>query len=255
MVKKSHPENQLIPLSSSKKKIWSWLFLCGVLALSAGIYFSYHLISISPSPDDYQHVTEQLQTARAEIQSLRQQLTQQNDTSTPTTQSLLANKEILGKISNNFQKIFIFSKLERRVLTGKNFSLAFQKLDQLMGTSLQDPQFNILRNNTQGITPPSGIETSFRAYTPPLQVAETGTLREKIFYFFNSFLKIRSFQEKEKTDTLFILIRSDHTKRALRFIEKNLPEYQDWSQALKTRLEAKQALRALEQLVFESLRI
>ncbi|HCI48284.1 MAG: hypothetical protein A2977_03010 [Alphaproteobacteria bacterium RIFCSPLOWO2_01_FULL_45_8] len=252
MVQKSEIKAKPLPVMPSKSNRWVWILLSAFL-ITAGMggYFLFQCKSFSVSDDQIN--LKALQTARAEIQTLRQQLAEQGS-SGQTAQITLANKEALRRISDNFQKIFIFSRLERRVLTGKNFSASFSKLDQLVGPPLQDPRFDILRNNTQGITPPSGIETSFRSYTPP-QKSGSGALGEKIFYFFNNFLKIRNFQEKEKIDTLCTLIRNDHTQKALLFIEKNFPEYQEWSQSLKIRLDVKQALRSLEELVFNGLRI
>lgn len=186
------------------------------------------------------------------VQELRQQVDQIS--ASKERDSAVSNKEILGKISDNFQKVFIFSKLEYRILSGKNFSSSFVQLEQLMGDCLRTPEFDILRNNTQGIPLSSDIESSFKAYTPS-HGAESATTWEKIVSFLKGFLKIKSFQEKEKMETLCTLIRNDHNKKAMIFIKENLPEYGEWGQALKTRYEAKKALHSLEKIIFESLRI
>ena len=123
-----------------------------------------------------------------------------------------------------------------------------------MGESLRSPEFDILRNNTQGIPLSSDIESSFKAYTPS-EAPRSLTPWEKVISFFKGFLKVKNFREKEKIETLCSLIRNDHNKRALTFIKENLPEYSEWGQALQTRYEAKKALRSLEKIIFDSLRI
>lgn len=250
MVQKPSQKTPGIQESSSKKSPFLWAFVAVFLLASGTVYF---LISRqSALVKNYQVNQQELSEARSEIEGLRQQLSQHV---VPQDNPFsLSNKEILKKISDNFQKTFIFYKLEQRVLEGKNFSYAFMQLEQLMGDSLRTPQFDILRNNTQGILPPSSLEVSFKSYSPSHE-PKAATLWEKIVSFCRGFLKIKTFQEKEKIDTLCLLIRNDRNKKALTFIKENLPEYQEWSQALKTRYDAKQALRVLEKIIFDSLRI
>lgn len=250
MVQKSFSENKASGLSN-KRNVWLFLGTMGALGLGIGIYLAYTLPSRSISADNYKNALTQLEAAQAEIQTLRHRLDQKNEIN---LSSGLPHKEILGKMSDNFQKMFLFFKLERHVLTGKNFSNVFHQLQVLMGTTLDHPQFEILKNNTHGLTPPAELEASFRLYKGP-QSSEEGTLGNRILSFFNSFVKIRNFQRKEKMDTLCALIRNDHNKEALRFINTHFPDYKDWSQALKNRIEAKKAVASLENLILNSLRI
>lgn len=250
MVQNPSQKTPAMQESSSKKNPFLWSFMAVLLLASGTVYF---LISRQATlAKNYQVNQQELLEARSKIEDLRQQLGQQG---APQDNSFsLSNKEMVRKISDNFQKTFVFYKLEQRVLEGKNFTYAFMQLEQLMGDALRTPQFDILRNNTQGILPPSSLEVSFKSYSPSHEPKAT-TMWEKTVSFCKGFLKIKTFQEKEKLETLCLLIRNDRNKKALTFIKENLPEYQEWSQALKTRYEAKQALRVLEKIIFDSLRI
>ena len=250
MVQNSSSENNSTAISN-KRNVWLFLGTMGALGLGIGIYLAYTLPSRSSSASEYKNAIHQLQSAQTEIQNLRHQLEQQKEQKSSQN---VPDKEVLGKMSDNFQKIFLFFKLERHVLTGKNFFSAFHQLEALMGDSLTHPQFEILKNNTQGLTPPAELETSFRLYKLPRSPQED-TFSGKIFSFFNSFLKIKNFQQKEKIDTLCALIRNDQSKQALDFIDAHFPAYKDWSKALKNREEAKKALSSLESLILNSLRI
>lgn len=217
-----------------------------LLGTSLGFYLGH---SWCPSlSTDTPHTLNKLAAAQQKIESLRNQLSKASGAAGNMPSPLAQH------VSDNFQKIFLYFKLEQQVLTGKNFSVTFHRLQELMGRALDDPQFDVLRNNTHGFASPAALESSFRSY----KIYSQNSPKDfwyTVESFFGSFLKVRNFREKEKMDSLCALLRSDQNKQALHFIEIHFPEYKEWSQTLKNKIEAKKALAELDNILLASLRI
>ena len=160
------------------------------------------------------------------------------------------NKVILQKISDNFQKMFLFGKIERRLLTGENISEELRTLSSLVGLPLQKKQFDVLRNNAEGILSLSEILFLFQDPEKILKKSE-----QKNIPFLSDFFRVSPAQDKRKMKTLALLIREDRMKKSIEFIEKNFPEHQEWRTPLEKRLIIKQALKALEKVIFDGLRV
>ncbi|OFW96564.1 MAG: hypothetical protein A2977_00480 [Alphaproteobacteria bacterium RIFCSPLOWO2_01_FULL_45_8] len=212
------------------------LVLCLGALVGAGSYFMRHApFSVSVS----------FHSQSPEKRKLRTEAEEHNH---PT----ILHNGILDKISTNLKKIFLFEKLKYHVSTGKNFSAELENLERLVGSDLSHAQFEVLRQNTEGIPSLPALERSVRLCL--LHKSKIQVIEQKIVSFFK-LSKTTPSQEKEHVDTVCTLIREDHIREAIAFADKTFSGHSDCFKALKNRLDAERALKTLDQIIFDGLKL
>lgn len=177
----------------------------------------------------------------------------QTDQENKTIGNTPSYNELRKRVSANLQKVIMQQKLERRLLHGKDFSIELHTLDVLLGPVLNTPDFEMLRSHaTEGIPTTYEIEKTIRK--TPLEATDHSK-KNWFLKLFSGFFTISSRKNKENFDMLIELIRTDRMQKSIEVVDEYFPEKIAWKRPLEKRLAMKRALKKIENLVFDSVRV
>ncbi len=203
---------------------------------------------------DHRSLLSSLSQKDEEIQHLKTLILQlRNRTSQDKTEESASYSGLQKKISLNLQKIIMQQKIERRLLNGKDYSIELHTLNTLLKGALNAPEFEMLRRHAaEGIPTTYEIEKTIRR--TPLE-STNYSQKNNFLRFFSHFFTVSSHENKQNFEMLIELIRTDRIQKSIDQINEYFPDKTAWKSLLEKRLMMKRALKKIESLIFESVRV
>lgn len=195
-----------------------------------------------------------LEKKDGEIQDLKRIIRHLENGSVPSNFNEIKSISSLKKnVTDNFHKILLQQKLERRILNGKDFSLELHTLEILLNGEGKKTLESLRAYATEGIPTTFDIEEFIKN-----DIEQSKTLQQDKGSFKNiltQFFTISRVDHKENFSTLISFIRQDRMQRAIEFLDSAFPSKTHWRKMLERRLFVKRRLKRVEQAVIDSVKV